>query len=40
MENNEFKKACIKYRTCCYCDSIIKFGDFDSDNILIDEKTK
>ena len=40
MENNEFKKACIKYRTCCYCDDIIKFGDFDFDNILIDEKTK
>ena len=25
MENNEFKKVCIKNRTCYYFDEIIKF---------------
>ena len=38
MENNEFKKACIKNRTCYYFDDIIKSEDFDFNNILIDEK--
>ena len=38
MENNEFKKVCIKSRTCFYFDDIIKLEDFDLDNILIDEK--
>ena len=39
MENNEFKKVCIKNRTCYYFDDIIKLGDFDIDNILIDKKS-
>ena len=38
MENNEFKKIRTKNRTCYYFDGIIKFEDFDFDNILIDEK--
>ena len=38
MENNEFKKIRIKNRTCYYFDDIIKFEDFDFDNILINEK--
>ena len=39
MENNEFKKARIKNRTCYYFDDIIKLQDFDLDNFLIDEKS-
>ena len=39
MENNEFNKVCIKNRTCYYFDEIIKLGDFDLDNVLIDEKS-
>ena len=39
MENNEFKKVCIKNRTCYYFNDIIKLEDFDLDNILIDEKS-
>ena len=39
MENNEFKKVCIKNRTCYCLDDIIKLEDFDLDNILIDEKS-
>ena len=39
MENNELKKVCIKNRTCCYFDDIIKIADFDFDNILLDEKS-
>ena len=39
MENNEFKKARIKNRTCYYLDDIIKLEDFDLDNILIDKKS-
>ena len=35
MENNEFKKVCIKNCTCYYFDGIIKLKD----NILIDEKS-
>ena len=38
MENNEIKKFCIKNRTCYYFDGIIKLGDFNLDNILIDKK--
>ena len=38
MENNEIKIVCIKNRTCCYFDDIIKLEDFDLD-ILIDEKS-
>ena len=37
MESNEFQKVHIKNRTCCYFDDIIKFEDFDFDDILIDE---
>ena len=37
IENNKFLKVCIKNHTCYYFDDIIKFEDFDFDNILIDE---
>ena len=37
MENNEVKVS-IKNCTWYYFDDIIKFEDFDSDNILLDEK--
>ena len=39
MENNEFKKICIRNITCYYFDGIIKFEDLDSDNIISDEKS-
>ena len=39
MENNEFKKVPIKNRTCYYFGDITKLGDFDLDNILIEEKS-
>ena len=39
MENNEFKRVCIKIRTCYYFDDVIKLEDFDLDNILIDKKS-
>ena len=39
MENNEFLKVCIENRMCYYSDDIIKFEDFDFDNILIDKKS-
>ena len=39
MKNNELKKFPIKSRTCYHFDDIIKFEDFDFDNILIDEKS-
>ena len=39
MENDKFKKAGIKNRTCYYLDDIIKFQDFDFDNTLIDNKS-
>ena len=39
MENNEFKKFCIKNFTCYYFNDIIKLEDFDIHNILIDEKS-
>ena len=38
MENNGLKKAGIKNRTRCYFYDIINIEDFDSDNILFDEK--
>ena len=38
MENNGLKKVCIKNRTYYYLGGIIKWEDFDFDNILIDEK--
>ena len=37
IENNKFKTVCVKNRTCYYFDDIIKFKDFDYNNILIDE---
>ena len=39
MENNEFKKVCIKNRTCYYFDDITEIEDFDFGNILLDEKS-
>ena len=39
MGDDEFIKVLIKNRTCYYFDEIIKFEDFNSDNILIDEKS-
>ena len=39
MENNEFKKVCIKIRTCYYLDYIIKLEEFDLANNLIHEKS-
>ena len=38
-KNYEFKKVCIKNRTCYYFDDVIKLEDFDLDNALIDEKS-
>ena len=38
MENNKFRKVCIKNRTCYYFNAIVKLEDFDIDNILIDKK--
>ena len=38
MENNEFKKVCIKNCMCYSFNDIIKFEDVDSDNLL-DEKS-
>ena len=39
MENNEFKKFHIKSRMCYYFDDIIKYKDFNSDIIFVDEKS-
>ena len=40
MESNvKLKEINIKNRTCYFFDDIIKFKDFDLDNILIDEKS-
>ena len=39
MENNEFKNVRIKNHTCYYFNDLIKFEDFDFDNILIDGKS-
>ena len=38
-KNDEVKEIDIKNRTYYYFDYIIKIGDFDIDNILIDEKS-
>ena len=40
MENNDFKKVCVKNHTCYYFDDRIKLEDFDLDNILIDKKSR
>ena len=37
MQNNEFKKVCIRNHTCYYFDYIIELEDFDLNNILNDE---
>ena len=37
--NNKSKEINIKNDTCYYINDIIKFDDFDLDNILIDEKS-
>ena len=36
--NNELKETDIKSCTCYYFDNIIIFGDFDFDNIILNEK--
>ena len=38
-KKNVLKKVCIKTCTSYYFDDIIKFEDFDFDNILINEKS-
>ena len=38
MENNKFKKVCIKNCWCYYFDDVIKLN-FDIPNILIEEKS-
>ena len=37
QSNNKLKEIDIKNRICYYFDNIIKFKDFDFNNILIDE---
>ena len=37
--NDKLKKVSTKNHTCYYSYDIIKFEDFDIDNILIDEKS-
>ena len=37
--NDELKETDIKNHTFYYFDDIIKFEDFNPDNILIDEKS-
>ena len=40
MENtNKLKEINVKNHSCYYFDDIIKFEDFDLDDILIDEKS-
>ena len=39
MENNEFKKVCIKNRTCYCFDDITKLKGFDLNKNLIDGKS-
>ena len=39
MESNKLKEVDIECRRCYYFDDITKFEGFDSDNILIDEKS-
>ena len=36
--NDELKESDIKNRTCYYFDDIMSVGDFDFNNILLDEK--
>ena len=39
MENKEFRKVCVKNHACYYFDGMTKLEDFDSDNVLLDEKS-
>ena len=39
MEHNEFKRVSLKNCMRNYFNDIIKFDDFDSHNILLDEKS-
>ena len=39
MWNNESHKVNIKNCICHYFDDIIKFEEFDFDNLLLDEKS-
>ena len=39
MENDGFKAVPIKNRTWYYFDDIIRFEDFDYNNISVDEKS-
>ena len=36
---NKLKEVNVKNHSCYYFDDIIKFEDFDLDDILIDEKS-
>ena len=38
LENNVFKRASIKSRTCCYYGDTIKLADFDFGNTLLNQK--
>ena len=39
MKNNELNKVRINNRICYYFDDIVKFEDFNFDNVLIEEKS-
>ena len=39
MDHNEFRKVCIKNRSCYYFNDIIELEDFDLGNSSIDEKS-
>ena len=39
MENNEFKKVCMKNCSCYYFDDIVKLEDLDLDSSLIHAKS-
>ena len=39
MENNEIKNIPIKNCMCYYFHEMVELGDFDLDNISIDEKS-
>ena len=38
-DTNKLKEINVKNHSCYYFDDIIKFEDFDLDDILIDEKS-
>ena len=39
MEHNEFKRVSLKNCMCNYFNDIVKFDDFGSHNILLDQKS-